>query len=163
MIGQTISHYRILQKSAEGGMGVVYRAFDDQLEREVALKVLPIESLSDPIARARLRREAQTAAVLVVPQSGGRDDVAGMCPPCEWPLPYGGDYRHHRQCSSGAVRYRNRSQIVAGWRAVWHQDVYPHALRIARCRRDREHVRWLMIPRINIWPETVRIISGHRT
>ena len=64
MIGQSIAHYRILEKLGEGGMGVVYRAFDDQLQREVALKVLPVDSLSDLMARARLRREAQTAAAL---------------------------------------------------------------------------------------------------
>jgi serine/threonine-protein kinase len=58
LIGESLSHYRIVEKIGEGGMGVVYRARDTHLDRDVALKVLPDGSLTDRDARARLRQEA---------------------------------------------------------------------------------------------------------
>jgi len=64
MIGQTLGHYRIVEKIGAGGMGVVYRAHDEQLDRDVALKILPADSLNDETARARLLREARAAAAL---------------------------------------------------------------------------------------------------
>ena len=58
MIGQTLGQYRIIEKIGVGGMGVVYRARDERLERDVALKVLPAGALADEEARKRFRREA---------------------------------------------------------------------------------------------------------
>ena len=64
MIGTTISHYRIIEKIGQGGMGEVFLARDTSLERNVAIKFLPPEMRSDPIARERFLREAKSAATL---------------------------------------------------------------------------------------------------
>jgi eukaryotic-like serine/threonine-protein kinase len=64
MVSQTLGHYRIVEKIGAGGMGEVYRAHDERLERDVAIKVLPAGTLADETARKRFRKEALALAKL---------------------------------------------------------------------------------------------------
>src|SRR5579872_4224631 len=64
MLGKQLSHYRIVEQIGAGGMGIVYRAHDEQLDRDVAIKVLPPGSLTDETAHKRFRKEALSLARL---------------------------------------------------------------------------------------------------
>ena len=65
MIGKTLGHYRIEEKLGAGGMGEVYRAHDERLERDVALKVLPADALADDADLLRMMREAHFTTVFL--------------------------------------------------------------------------------------------------
>ncbi len=81
MIGKTLSHYCIVEKIGEGGMGEVYRARDTKLDRDVALKVLPEAFTSDPDRLARFEREAKVLASLNHPNIGhiyGLEEAGGV-------------------------------------------------------------------------------------
>jgi serine/threonine protein kinase/tetratricopeptide (TPR) repeat protein len=81
MIGQRLSHYQIVEKIGAGGMGVVYRAHDEQLDRDVAIKVLPPGTLADEAAHKRFRKEALSLArlnhpnIATVHEFGSQDGV----------------------------------------------------------------------------------------
>jgi serine/threonine protein kinase len=64
MTGRTLSHFEVLEKLGEGGMGVVYKARDTQLNRFVALKLLPPDKIADPERRRRFIQEARAASSL---------------------------------------------------------------------------------------------------
>jgi serine/threonine protein kinase/tetratricopeptide (TPR) repeat protein len=70
IVGTMVSHYRVMQRVGAGGMGVVYRAHDERLERDVALKVLPPSRLASDAARKRFRKEALALAKLNHPHIG---------------------------------------------------------------------------------------------
>ena len=73
MIGTTLSHYKVIEKIGQGGMGEVYRAEDTNLSREVAIKVLPEQFTKDPQRLARFEREAKLLASLNHP------NIAAIC------------------------------------------------------------------------------------
>ena len=75
MIGETVTHYRILDKIGEGGMGVVYRAEDTRLGRRVAVKFLSARLSQDPAALDRFQREARAASALNHPHICALYDV----------------------------------------------------------------------------------------
>ena len=64
LIGRILGHYRIVEKIGEGGMGEVYRAQDERLDRDVAIKVLPEHFAKDPTRRERFEREARAVSSL---------------------------------------------------------------------------------------------------
>ena len=81
MIGKRLSHYRLVERIGAGGMGVVYRAHDEQLNRDVAIKVLPRGALADETARKRFRTEALSLArlnhpnIATIHEFGSQDGV----------------------------------------------------------------------------------------
>ncbi len=78
MIGKTLSHFRIVRKLGEGGMGVVYHAVDTKLERDVAIKLLPAALASDPDRLGRLEKEARVLATLNHPGIASIHDLADV-------------------------------------------------------------------------------------
>src|SRR5262245_38868320 len=97
MIGTTVSHYRVVASAGAGGMGVVYVAHDERLNRKVALKFLPPAVARDSYARARLLREAQAASALDHPNLAAVYDIDEWNDQLFIAMPYyDGDTLDHR-------------------------------------------------------------------
>jgi len=135
MIGKTISHYKILEKLGEGGMGVVYRAEDTKLKRTVALKFLPPELTRDPEANQRFIQEAQAASALDHPNictihdiDETKDGQMFICMAC-----YGGEILQEK-IEQGPLELEEAVDIAmqvaqgltkAHGRGIMHRDIKP--------------------------------------
>ena len=141
MIGKKLSHYRIEEKIGAGGMGVVYRAHDEQLDRDVAIKVLPSRSLADETTQKRFRREALSLARLNHPNvatvhefgsQGGVDFlvteyISGISLDARLaagPLPVAEVFRLGLQLAQGLA--------AAHQQGIVHRDLKPGNLRLTR-------------------------------
>jgi len=141
MIGKKLSHYRIEEKIGAGGMGVVYRAHDEQLDRDVAIKVLPSRSLADETTQKRFRREALSLArlnhpnVATVHEFGSQDGIdflvteyiSGIAMDARLaagPLPVAEVFRLGLQLAQGLA--------AAHQQGIVHRDLKPGNLRLTR-------------------------------
>jgi tetratricopeptide (TPR) repeat protein/tRNA A-37 threonylcarbamoyl transferase component Bud32/TolB-like protein len=141
MIGKNLSHYRIEEKIGAGGMGVVYRAHDEQLDRDVAIKVLPSRSLADETTQKRFRREALSLArlnhpnVATVHEFGTQDGIdflvteyiSGVAIDARLaagPLPVAEVFRLGLQLAQGLA--------AAHQQGIVHRDLKPGNLRLTR-------------------------------
>src|ERR1700704_245871 len=141
MLNQTLSHYRVLEQIGAGGMGIVYRARDEQLERDVAIKVLPPRVLADDDARKRFHKEALSLArlnhpnVATVHEFGSQDGIdflvteyiSGISMDARLaagPLPAAEVFRLGLQMAQGLA--------AAHQQGIVHRDLKPGNLRLTR-------------------------------
>jgi serine/threonine protein kinase len=136
MIGTTLGHYRIVEKIGEGGMGEVYRARDERLDRDVAIKVLPEEMAADPDRLRRFEREAKAVAALSHPNilEIHDFDIEGDVTYAVTELLKGETLREHLQKSHGPIPWRRIQEIgaavadglgAAHGRGLVHRDIKP--------------------------------------
>ena len=136
LIGHTLGHYGIVEKIGAGGMGVVYRARDERLERDVAIKVLPEEVAADTDRLRRFEREAKAVAALSHPNilEIFDFDTEGDVTYAVTELLEGETLREHLQTSRGPLPWRRVQEIgaavanglgAAHGKGVVHRDIKP--------------------------------------
>src|SRR5687768_3661806 len=134
MVGTTVSHYQIIGTIGTGGMGVVYLALDERLNRKVALKFLPLATAQDRQARARLTREAQAMSALDHPNFASVYEIGEWSGQLFIAMPYyeGETLRQRIERDSLSVTeaVRIAEQIASGLAAahradIVHRDVKP--------------------------------------
>ena len=139
MIGQRLSHYRIVERIGAGGMGVVYRAHDEQLDRDVAIKVLPSGSLADESAHKQFRKEALSLARLNHPNIATVHEFGSQEASTSWSPNTSRASRWMRSSRADALPpaevVRLGVQLAAGLAAahqqgVVHRDLKPGNLRL---------------------------------
>jgi dienelactone hydrolase len=142
MIGTTVSHYRILDSIGAGGMGVVYLAEDERLNRKVALKFLPPTTAQDAHARARLLREAQAASALDHPNVATVYDVGEWNGQLFIAMPfYDGEtlrQRIERGALTAGEAARIAGQIASGLAAAHHAGIVHRDLKPANVMLTRD-------------------------
>ena len=134
--GQTLSHYKLIEKIGEGGMGVVYRAHDERLDRDVAVKVLPQKMATDPDRLRRFKREAKAVATLSHPNilEIHDFDTEGDVTYAVTELLEGQNVREHVQRLGGPLQWKRVQEIgaavadglgAAHGEGVVHRDIKP--------------------------------------
>jgi len=134
--GQTLSHYKLIEKIGEGGMGVVYRAHDERLDRDVAVKVLPQKMATDPDRLRRFKREAKAVAALSHPNilEIHDFDTEGDVTYAVTELLEGQNVREHVQRLGGPLQWKRVLEIgaavadglgAAHGKGVVHRDIKP--------------------------------------
>lgn len=138
MIGQTISHYRILEKVGEGGMGQVYRACDEHLSRDVALKVFPPGTLVDESARKRFRKEARALSQLSHPNIATLYDFDNQEGVDFLAMEYIGGQSLGEKIAAGPLPEREIAQLGA---QLAEGLAAAHAVRVVHCDIKPDNLR----------------------
>jgi serine/threonine protein kinase len=151
MIDHMLGHYRILEKIGSGGMGEVYRAGDERLERDLAIKVLPAGTLTDQAARTRFRKEALALARLNHPNIGVVYEFDTQGETDFLVLEYIGGTSLATQLTSGALPEKEAvklgQQVAAALeeaheRGVIHRDLRPGNILVTPKRQAKVVQRW---------------------
>ena len=138
LVGKTLSHYQILERLPGGGMGVVYRARDERLSRDVALKVLPSDVLADEAARRRFRKEALALSKLNNPNIATINDFGTQADVDFIVMEYIDGVNLDAMLRAGPLPEKEVGRLGINWRGGWRtpqkgvlqEDLKPGNLRL---------------------------------